>query len=103
MVKSKRMAVVYQPTFSNIESTEDEEKTIKGIIHGGQALKKSEDDEKKSLLDKVSTEEKTLMNVVVPDEETLKILPDKRKTYPGASHSVKVVIIVYNVIGEDGK
>ena len=96
------MAVVYQPTFSNIDSTEDEEKTIKGIIHGGQALMKSENDEKS--LDKVSAEEKTLMNVVVPDEETLK-MPDKRKTYPGAIHSVKVVIsnIVYNVIGEDDK
>ena len=96
------MAVVCQPTFSNIESTEDEEKTIKGINHGGQALKKNEDDEKKSLLDKVSTEEKTLMNVVVPDEETLK-MPDKRKTCTGASDSVKVVIsdIVYYVIGED--
>ena len=43
------------------------------------------------------------MNVVVPAEETLKILPDKSKTYPGSSHSAKVVIIVYNVIGEDGK
>ena len=64
------MAVVYQPTFSNIDSTEDEEKTIKGIIHGGQTLMKSENDEKS--LDKVSAEEKTLMNVVVPDEETLK-------------------------------
>ena len=94
------MAVVYQPTFSNIDSTEDEEKTIKGIIHGGQALMKSENDEKS--LDKVSAEEKTLMNVVVPDEETLK-MPDKRKTYTGASDSVKVVIsdIVYYVIGED--
>ena len=95
------MAVVYQPTFSNIDSTEDEEKTIKGIIHGGQALMKSENDEKS--LDKVSAEEKTLMNVVVvPDEDTLK-MPDKRKTCTGASDSVKVVIsdIVYYVIGED--
>ena len=94
------MAVVYQPTFSNIDSTEDEEKTIKGIIHGGQALMKSENDEKS--LDKVSAEEKTLMNVIVPDEETLK-MPDKRKTCTGASDSVKVVIsdIVYYVIGED--
>ena len=96
------MAVVYQPTFSNIDSTEDEEKTIKGIIHGGQALMKSENDEKS--LDKVSAEEKTLMNVVVPDEETLK-MPDKRKTSSGTGHSVKAVIfdIENNVIGEDDK
>ena len=95
------MAVVYQPTCSNIDSTEDKEKPVEGIIYGGQALKKSEDDEK-SLLDKVSADEKTLMNVVVPDEETLK-MPDKRKTCTGASDSVKVVIsdIVYYVIGED--
>ena len=58
---------MYQPTFSNIDSTEDE-----------------------------------CVNVVVPDEETLK-MPDKRKTCTGACDSVKVVIsnIVYYVIGED--
>ena len=97
------MAVVYQPTFSNIDETKDEEKTsIVGIFHRLQALKKSEDDEKS--LDKVSADEESLMNVVVPDEETLK-MPDKRKTSSGASHSVKAVIfdIENNVIGEDDK